>query len=89
MKILKMIEAFSTDIYFKMPHEIKNDYVNICEQLADFFEENYSENEDVISQSKALLEHLFAVMQTNDYIKMADVLYYTVKPIFEDINCAV
>lgn len=84
-----MIEDFSTDIYFKMPQELNSDYVRISEKIAVFFEENYLENEDVINQSKILLEHLFNVMQTNDYVKMADVLYYTVKPIFDDLNCSV
>lgn len=86
MEILGKIEDFSANIYFKMPRELNSDYVQICEQVAAFFEENYLNNEDVINQSKMLLEHLFNVMQTNDYIKMADVLYYTVKPIFDDIN---
>ncbi len=84
-----MIEDFSTDIYFKMPPELNADYVRICEQITAFFAENYPTNEDVINQSKILLEHLFSVMQTNDYIKMVDTLYYTVKPIFDDINCSV
>lgn len=84
-----MIEDFSADIYFKMSPELNADYVRICEQIAAFFAENYPANEDVINQSKLLLEHLFSVMQTNDYIKMADELYYTVKPIFNDINGSV
>ena len=89
MEILREIEDFSANIYFEMPQELNSDYVQICEHITTFFEENYLNNEDVINQSKVLLEHLFNVMQTNDYIKMAYALYYTVKPIFDDINCGV
>lgn len=89
MDIIKRIESFVADIYFKLPNEINKDYVDICSSMSDFFDKNYSDNSDLINQKEELLNYLFETMKTNDYIKMADALYYNVKPIFDDINCAV
>lgn len=84
MDIIDKIESFAGDTYFKMPNELNNDYIKICEQIVAFFEENFSVDGEAINQSKVLLEYLLTVMQTGDYIKMADALLYKVKPIFED-----
>ncbi len=72
-----------------MPKELNDEYLSICEQIAAFFEVNFSTNEDIIKQSNILLEHLLKIFQTGDFIKMADTLYYTVKPILIDEDDAV
>lgn len=84
MEITNKINAFVSDIYFKMPIEINNDYIDICTLISEFFDSNFKSNVEVLNQKNELLNYLFAVMQSNDYIKMADALLYTVKPILED-----
>lgn len=84
MDIIKRIESFVADIYFKLPNEIKRDYVDICSDIATFFSENFPNNQQILEQKDELLMFLLNVMEQNDYIKMADALYYNVKPIIED-----
>lgn len=84
MDILNKIESFAVDIYFKLPNEINMDFVNICTDISDFFDVNYQNDSRINEQKNELLGYLLKVMETNDYIKMADALYYQVKPIFED-----
>lgn len=84
MDIIKKIELFVADIYFKLPNELNKDFVDICTGISEFFDNNYQDNKKVMEQKNELLEYLLKVMETNDYIKMADALYYKVKPIFEN-----
>lgn len=84
MGILKKIEFFAADIYFKLPNEIKKDYVDICNDISVFFDENFLSNQQILEQKDELLTYLLNVMEQNDYIKMADALYYNVKPILKD-----
>ncbi len=86
MNIIASIDSFVVDIYYKFPSELKNDYIKICEQIGTFFNENFSMNIDIIRQCNELLEYLFRILQSNDYIKMADALLYTVKPILVDTD---
>ncbi len=84
MDISEKIESFVADIYFKLPNEIKKDYVGICNDIAVFFDENFVNNQQILEQKDELLMYLLSVMEQNDYIKMADALYYNVKPIIDD-----
>lgn len=83
MDIKTKIELFAADIYLKLPNELNNDFVAICTDISDFFEKEYSTVVEVMQQRNQLMRYLLEQMETNDYIKMADALYYTVKPIFE------
>ncbi len=84
MNIIDSIDSFAVDIYYKFPSELEKDYIKICEHIGAFFNENFSTNVDIIKQCNELLEYLFRILQSNDYIKMADALLYTVKPILVD-----
>lgn len=84
MEIINKIEDFIADIYFKMPGELNNQYVDICEQISSLFEKYFMQYDDVMNQGKDIIKFLLDVMQTGDYIKMADALYYEVKPIISD-----
>ncbi len=84
MDIPEKIESFVADIYFKLPNEINRDYVEICTTISEFFDNNFLNNPELQEQKDELLAYLLKVMEQNDYIKMADVLYYNVKPILED-----
>lgn len=84
METLSKIESFVADIYFKMPKELKNDYIKICEEISGFFEKYFVSYDDVMQQGRDILQYLFEVMQTGDYIKMADALNYEIKPILMD-----
>lgn len=84
MDIVNRIESFVADIYFKYSNELKSDFVEICNSIVAFFDENFSNNQQILEQKDELLMYLLNVMEQNDYIKMADVLYYNVKPIIED-----
>lgn len=84
MDIINKIEDFLADIYFKMPNELTNDYIKICEEITAFFEKYFMPYEDVMQQARDILEYLLTVMQTGDYIKMADALNYEIKPIIND-----
>ena len=86
MTILDKIENFTADIYYKMPNEINNDYIALCKEISQLLDNNFSNNDDIMEQKNELLQYLLSVMETNDYIRMADALYYNVKPIIEDIN---
>ncbi len=81
MEIVDKIETFAADIYFKLPDELNKDFVDICTELSDFFDKNFQDNPEVLQQKNILLNYLLEVMQTKDYIRMADALYYKVKPI--------
>ena len=85
MDIINKIESFAADIYFKLPYELNQDFVNICQLIANFFDENFSENQEIIIQKNKLLTFLLQAMETKDYIKMADALLYTLKPVIEDL----
>lgn len=84
MDIIKRIESFVADIYFKYPIEIKKDFVDICNDISVFFDENFLNNHQILEQKDELLKYLLNVMEQNDYIKMSDALYYNIKPILED-----
>ncbi len=84
MELVGLIESFKAGIYFKMPNEIRKDYINICEQITTFFERYFMKYDDVMAQGRDIIEYLFSVMQSGDYIKMSDALNYEVKPIIKD-----
>lgn len=84
MEIITKIEDFLAAIYFKMPKELNNDYINICEEISSFFEVHFFKYTDVMEQGKNIIQYLFDIMKTGDYIKMADALYYEIKPIISD-----
>lgn len=84
MGIIERIESFVADIYFKLPNEINRDFADICNDLAVFFDENFANNQQILEQKDELLMYLLSVMEKRDYIKMADALYYNVRPILED-----
>ena len=84
MDIVNRIESFVADIYFKYTNELNSDFVEICNLIAEFFDENFSNNQQILEQKDELLAYLLNVMEKNDYIRMADALYYNVKPIIED-----
>ncbi|MHB8066178.1 MAG: hypothetical protein ACYDG2_26755 [Ruminiclostridium sp.] len=84
MEIIEKINTFASDIYFKMPVELNNDYIDICTLISEFFDTKFKDDKDVLKQKNDLLNYLLGVMQSNDYIKMADALRYKVKPILED-----
>ena len=84
MEILNNIQDFRTDIYFKMPIELNDDYVNICEKISTYFSNKFCGNKELKNDIMTLMEYLLEVMQSGDYIKMADALVRTVKPIIED-----
>lgn len=85
MDIINKIESFAADIYFKLPNELNQDFINICQLIAEFYDENFSENIDNMNQKNRLLTFLLQAMETRDYIKMADVLLYTVKPVIKEL----
>jgi len=89
VEIIKKINTFASDIYFKMPVELNNDYIDICTLISEFFDVSFGGNGDVLKQKNELLNYLLGVMQSNDYIKMADTLSYTVKPILEDADVVI
>ena len=84
MDTINRIEEFLGDIYFKMPNELNNEYIDICEQISSFFEKTFLNYGDIMQQGRDIIQFLFDVMKTGDYIKMADALNYDIKPIIED-----
>lgn len=84
MELINKIELFISDIYFKMPSELKNEYITICEEISAFFERYFMKYDDVMRQGRDILQYLLGVLQTGDYIKMADALNYEIKPILND-----
>lgn len=86
MNIINLIDTFAVDIYFKMPAEINNDYINICTSVSNFFDTNFQGKDEVLKQKNQLLNYLLEVMCSHDYIKMADALSYTVRPILVDAD---
>jgi len=84
MDIIDKIESFAADIYFKLPGELNKQFVEICTEVSDFFDNNYASNVEVMHQKDILFKYLLGIMETKDYIRMADALYYTVKPIFKN-----
>lgn len=89
MDIVNRIESFVADIYFKYSNELSSDFVDICNDITIFFDENFSNNQQILEQKDELLAYLLNVMEKNDYIRMADALYYNVKPIIEDAVLAI
>lgn len=81
MDIINRIDNFAVDIYFKLTEELNNDYIEICEMTAAFFDNNFSTVNEIVEEKANLIEYLFNIFKSNDYIKMADALCYTVKPI--------
>lgn len=77
MDIVSRIEMFASDIYFKLPDEIRKDYISICEELDKLFD-SYS---GITNQKNEIFLNLLKVMETNDFIRMADVLLYNIKPL--------
>jgi predicted Zn-dependent protease with MMP-like domain len=84
MDIIDKIESFAADIYFKLPVELNKQYVEVCTEISNFFDKNFVDNSEVMQQKNKLFEYLLGIMETKDFIRMADALCYTVKPIFED-----
>ena len=84
METINKIENFLADIYFKMPYELNNEYIDICEQISGFFEKTFLNYDEIMQQGRDIIQFLFDVMKTGDYIKMADALNYDIKPIIED-----
>jgi hypothetical protein len=83
MDINLRIEYFATDIYFKLPNEIKNDYISICEELDKIFDNCFSNNRQMLNQKNDIFLSLLRAMETKDFIRMADMLLYTIKPLLD------
>lgn len=74
MKIRIMIKKFLGDIYFEPSNNLRNDFIKICEELNIYLNNINVEK----SKHEQIMNELFKVFETNDFIKMADYLEYDI-----------
>ena len=75
LKLKRLIKSFISEIYFKDSDYLRQCFINICETFdKEYNIDNENENE---TKKKKIIEELFSVFSTNDFIKMADYLEYS------------
>ncbi len=72
--LIKNIENFLTDIYFKETSELYMDFIGITELLNETYEENPRNKNKLMKITMELME----VFSSRDLLKMADHLEYKV-----------
>lgn len=81
--IKKKIHAFALNIYLNMPPKINADYVSICEEVAVILEDLALVSDQVNGMKAGILNQMLSLMESGDYVRMADYLQYQLMPFLE------
>ncbi len=82
MKIQDLVDLFCGDIYFKPTSELMSDYTEIISKCNDAF---LSCGVDA-QLTHEYLNYAFVLAQNKDFLKMAEFLHDTLKPIMDSLE---
>ncbi len=82
--VLKSIETLVDSIYDIDQVDLQEKYLKFIESIGDFIEKMAVAGYEVNMNGD--LQNIANAMEKKDYTKVADILLYTVKPDFEQLN---